>query len=1161
MSISRKFCSSVLLIVAAAGPLGAQADYRKEFEELGGVAAAAEGCKSCHLGSDDPRFAAIPPVLKGEERQFADAGLQEKTKKLFPDAATRQKRIRLLMAHPRPDIVGPRSVHRDFDCRVCHEMADREELPPERRKLWREQFMTPHPEVKDLRLKPLGNIEAVCLKCHVDQEPLEGADLLTRGKLLYERMTCYACHGTRGMRTVEAELGPGEKRMRRPGPPLDRIASKVDKKWAYNWIYHPFDFKPTARMFHFFPRGPLGFPKEIIADVPAERAAEVERVIAACVTEYLFSASRPAELPELPAGILETEEWKVLDQQKRGARLALDVGCLGCHRLEENYAEDYQDTYLEEEFATNLNGSGDKFDSERGRRWLYAWLKNPSHWNPDTPMPDFRLTEPQIGDLIQFLLALKIDNAFRRGKKLKTWEPRDPPVRLDGEWAVGAEAILNRLVEHQKGPAEASARDKALWEGRFIVELFGCYACHSMGPEWDRRPAMQGSLDPDIIPPRGVMARMPLIVVDDLQSALTGGYLWAHVDALRPPARAKAASTRQRILSEGERLLNKYHCEGCHLLEESRVYVREEGTARPIETSIKARVESTPALNRPQYAVGWLRRADTLDFDPLKKKYPEFLPYHEIDRGLPPRGGTYLHRRLALAAPEEHAALVNRRPPPLRTVGRKLDPRWMAAFLKDPEPLRFQEGLRMPTFPFEPGEVESLVDYFRARDGARPEDSGGRLSQEEVDRRYDALRAADRALKTQCAACHSLDGAGGTIASELGRLHRRLQRPWLRAFLEDPASIYPGTAMPSLPKDLSAEDLADLLLNYEKFRRSKARLGGPVEAAEALATLDGDAGEIARIALLRAAEDRAFQELVEPAVDAALRTRTDVADELEPLLGHPAESVRLAALRGARGSPSLAANVEESLADASAKARVLAIQALASMNARDRAGAVASRLADPDAMVRRAALDALEFFEARDRADAVGGLVKDPEVSLRVRAAEVLGALGADRPLAAGLADAHPMVRWACLLALAAIGRAPAAAGELLKDGEPSVRAAAAACLIRGGEARAREALKAEAARRPYDELTERALRAAVNAALPGEVLAREIPPGDRTAAEWLKHLGAESDWDPSKLAARVSTRSRSMFLLLGEISKACGGVFVWRGGKLRLVPLEKGLE
>ena len=104
----------------------------------------------------------------------------------------------------------------------------------------------------------------------------------------------------------------------------------------------------------------------------------------------------------------------------------------------------------------------------------------------------------------------------------------------------------------------------------------------------------------------------------------------------------------------------------------------------------------------------------------------------------------------------------------------------------------------MPTFALEPGEAETLVRAFAARDGQPfPFD-------EEVAPEAGPTERADATWllgKLQCARCHAV-GEGKDVkpaerAPDLTLAAARLKPGWMKAWLLDPQSLQPGTRMPS----------------------------------------------------------------------------------------------------------------------------------------------------------------------------------------------------------------------------------------------------------------------------------------------------------------------------------------------------------------------------
>ncbi|WP_437202677.1 c-type cytochrome [Planctomicrobium sp. SH664] len=212
---------------------------------------------------------------------------------------------------------------------------------------------------------------------------------------------------------------------------------------------------------------------------------------------------------------------------------------------------------------------------------------------------------------------------------------------------------------------------------------------------------------------------------------------------------------------EGERLLTKYNCAGCHMLE---MPVWEFGV-------------ELDNLNVPALAEGEEKTFDLLKHlkPPLKgltgktmpggeqilrvTGYPQALPDPEealedqmysfvlwdaVDLG---DGRTMLPGQpLPVAVPNIHSRTNGRggdlaqwlipqlvgnergvkdineawqaAPPPLVMEGKKVQTPWLYQFLKNPEQLRFTTVLRMPRFNMDDDEARALANYFAAVDGA-----------------------------------------------------------------------------------------------------------------------------------------------------------------------------------------------------------------------------------------------------------------------------------------------------------------------------------------------------------------------------------------------------------------------------------------------------------
>jgi len=145
-------------------------------------------------------------------------------------------------------------------------------------------------------------------------------------------------------------------------------------------------------------------------------------------------------------------------------------------------------------------------------------------------------------------------------------------------------------------------------------------------------------------------------------------------------------------------------------------------------------------------------------------------------------------------------------PPIIRGEGAKVQSDWLFSFLHAPRSGQIRPWLkvRMPTFPFNPDQLNSLTSYFASMDKARYP----------FEDRVEALDARSRAAgaKTfealKCAQCHptSEDAfalairAGKTpadLAPILAAAHNRLRYEWIADWIKRPEEWMPGTRMPT----------------------------------------------------------------------------------------------------------------------------------------------------------------------------------------------------------------------------------------------------------------------------------------------------------------------------------------------------------------------------
>lgn len=138
-------------------------------------------------------------------------------------------------------------------------------------------------------------------------------------------------------------------------------------------------------------------------------------------------------------------------------------------------------------------------------------------------------------------------------------------------------------------------------------------------------------------------------------------------------------------------------------------------------------------------------------------------------------------------------------PASLREAGSRSRPEWVAAYLLEPEPLRYRsEGKRprsrMPALVKTPEDARDLAALLSTwRDTVLvPQVSGSETWASDP-----ALVAEGRMLfdQYQCRGCHRLAGTGGEVGPALDGVGDRRRADYVFALLEDPDKVIPGTSM------------------------------------------------------------------------------------------------------------------------------------------------------------------------------------------------------------------------------------------------------------------------------------------------------------------------------------------------------------------------------
>jgi mono/diheme cytochrome c family protein len=452
-----------------------------------------------------------------------------------------------LKSHPNPEIYIKKHDPQATGCTWCHKGQGSATAPTE------DAHGSHHEMDQSTGINEpilLGNLmQANCRNCHAPQVELEGAPLLSKGKKLFIKLGCHGCH-----------LVDGYQKERKVGPSLRRIASKVDPSWLVRWVKKPKNYLPKTRM-----------PNFNLSD---------EHTLA--ISAYLWNVSEK--------DYQVAEKFQGGDPTK-GKKLFKTVGCQACHKVNGNG----------ELFGPNLTRIGQKVNPD----WLVSWIKNPDEFNPDSIMPNLRLTLEQASDIAAYLL------------QFEQKRPQD-----------GVEEQLNN--------------PELIKLGETLVRRRGCFACHDIkGMEKEGRIAPELSAfgnkqtrelefgdshiphtweswtrtklkNPNAYRTERILDKMPNFDLepDEIEAfvVLLKGFNGVNI----PPQYKKNYSEKELMIEKGRRLITRYNCRGCHVVERTGGHIQEFLSAKP---------QYPPPLEMGSYHVGERLKGSWL-FSFLKKPTP-----------------------------------------------------------------------------------------------------------------------------------------------------------------------------------------------------------------------------------------------------------------------------------------------------------------------------------------------------------------------------------------------------------------------------------------------------------------------------------------------------------------------------------------------------------
>lgn len=406
-------------------------------------------CKSCHLNIDSPVV------------DHAHVSMENS-----PHGG------KVFRSHPRLDLfVGSASPHpyQEFGCTICHygdpralSFTTASHTPEDKHEAheWENKYHWHKMHHQDYPMLPMKYISSTCSKCHTEESRIQGANKWNEGRQLVERYGCFGCHKLKGFEDYK-----------KVGPNLKFLTSKVKSDFLYKWIRDPVSFRSTTLMPQFFGLDNNQGDIDVIGEGGESQVHDFmvrNDVEALAIATYLGKTSEKLDN-------LWTQPENLQGDVARGEQVFRESGCAGCHSIESR-------GIAANDFAPDLGGTGSKINP----KWLFDWIINPSHHDPETQMPRLRIEQDEGGhqkvtDLVAFLTSLTnpefeqepefvIDDAARQTlRDIAYTNYRQAESRLDTE---------ARLA---KAYADGNATgDQALlnFVGEKSIARYGCFGCH-----------------------------------------------------------------------------------------------------------------------------------------------------------------------------------------------------------------------------------------------------------------------------------------------------------------------------------------------------------------------------------------------------------------------------------------------------------------------------------------------------------------------------------------------------------------------------------------------------------------------------------------------------------------------------------------------------------
>ena len=533
----------------------------------------------------------------------------------------------------------------------------------------------------------------------------------------------------------------------KPGPDLTHIASKLSKDFAYKWIEDPHFFRKDTWMPAYF---------NLANNSDLKSMARSQQEIHAMVN-YLFAESIDFESSKMPRKA----------NGENGAELVASLGCYACHRSEP-LADDHLLTTddARRQHGPALTGLG----SKTSKQWIYDWLKDPNRYHPETRMPNMRLSDQEAADIAEYLSE----------DEHKTFEMKSiPGFDEDIVDEITMEFLAKRMPKSSAKDKLATMNldDKLKFSGEKLIGRYGCYSCHNI-------KGFEGAK------PIGIA-----LTEEGSKSLHKLDFGYVHIDHTKhawfdQKLKAPRSFDKDKVKAPDEKLLMPNFKMSAHEREAVVTSILGFVSDVTVKNKKKPRTPENLALEKGQEIIAQMncRSCHNIEGEgaTIQDTITDWLKEYEGKTGS-----------------EAEKFLEAYSPPDLHGAGKKIDIEWLFNFLHSPDvKVRPWLEARMPTYKFNVGHLNTLVQYFNTLDG---EEQFPISPKPDVSLSSNEYKQAEKLFSLDylgCNLCHIVGDQKptGTIdswAPDLSLAKTRLKPEWIVEWIKDPQALMPGTKMPT----------------------------------------------------------------------------------------------------------------------------------------------------------------------------------------------------------------------------------------------------------------------------------------------------------------------------------------------------------------------------